>query len=65
MRPAQRQREAVAADVDVVEVFLLAELLDQLEERLFAVELRFGCAAGQQRIDGVGAGVDAEQQVFV
>jgi hypothetical protein len=40
---AQCERDAVAVDVDVIAVFFLPELLDQLEKRLFAVQTRLGC----------------------
>ena len=49
----------------MIAVFLFAESFDQVQQRLFAVELRLGRAVGQQRIDGIGAGVDAQQEFFV
>ena len=46
-------------------IFLLGELLDQLQQRLFAVEFRFWRAAVQQGVDRIGAGVDTQQKFFV
>ena len=64
-RPSHRQGKVVAAYIDMVAIFLLAESFDQVQQRLFAVELRLGRAVGQQRIDCIGAGVDAQQELFV
>ena len=64
-RPSHRQGKVVAAYVNVVASFLLAELFDQLQQGMFAVELRLQRAGGRQRIDGIGAGVDAQEEFFV